>query len=84
MSDADDQFELDCGPTKQCRNMAGVTFEGFGPEGMDLRTAWRTRLAAEGKLHAGNGTVRDLVLGEDVSLEATGPIGSAVPRHGRD
>lgn len=70
------ELDLDCGPTKQCRNMVGVTFDGFGPEGTDLRTAWRDRLAAEGKLNTGGGSVRELVLGEGVPLEATGPIGT--------
>jgi hypothetical protein len=34
-----------------------------GPE-EDLRTAWRNRLAREGKLNADSGTVADLVLGQ--------------------
>ena len=33
-----------------------------GPD-EDLRTAWRNRLAREGKLNAENGSVADLVLG---------------------
>ncbi len=70
--------ELECGPTKQCRNMVGVSFDGFGPEGTDLRQAWRARLAAEGKLATGAGTVRELVLGEGVPPEAAGPLGTGV------
>lgn len=56
-----DRSEVDeeCGPVKQCRNMDGVGFEGFDAEGSDLRSAWRDRLAREGKL--GSGSVRDLV-----------------------
>lgn len=56
-----DRSEVDeeCGPVKQCRNMDGVGFEGFEAAGSDLRSAWRDRLAREGKL--GSGSVRDLV-----------------------
>lgn len=53
----------DCGPTKTCRNMREVTFEGFGEPGEDVAASWRATLAREGKLHAGGGTVRDLVFG---------------------
>lgn len=67
---------IDCGPTKECRNMGGVTFDGFGPEGMDLRTAWRNRLATEGKLVSGPGVVRELVLGEGTPIDAAGPLGT--------
>ncbi|HWL41471.1 MAG TPA: hypothetical protein VNQ73_00910 [Ilumatobacter sp.] len=77
---AEDGLELDCGPTKQCRNMVGVSFDAMAPAGTDLRQAWRARLAAEGKLATGGGTVRDLVLGDDVPLEATGPLGSGIGR----
>jgi hypothetical protein len=56
-----DRVEVDeeCGPVKQCRNMSDVTFDGFGTPGTDLRSAWRERLAREGKL--GSGSLRDLV-----------------------
>ncbi len=53
-----------CGPAKNCKNMRDVTFEGFAEPGMDLRTAWRTRLEREGKLGQGT-SIRDLVLGPD-------------------
>ena len=53
----------DCGPTKTCRNMREVSFEGFGEPGDDVAASWRATLAREGKLHAGPGSVRDLVLG---------------------
>jgi hypothetical protein len=53
----------DCGPTKTCRNMREVTFDGFGEPGEDVAASWRATLAREGKLHAGPGSVRDLVLG---------------------
>jgi hypothetical protein len=58
------QAELDaeCSPTKACRNMKDITFDGYAEEGGDLATAWRNTLAREGKL--GSGTVADLVFGE--------------------
>ncbi|MFM8896937.1 MAG: hypothetical protein ACKOE2_16615 [Actinomycetales bacterium] len=52
----------DCSPNKACRNMKDVSFDGFAEEGVDLATAWRDKLAREGKL--GNGSVADLVFGE--------------------
>jgi hypothetical protein len=52
----------DCGPTKTCRNMKHVSFDGMAEPGSDLRTAWRERLASEGKL--GGSSLADLVLGE--------------------
>lgn len=75
------EVELDCGPTKQCRNMVGVSFDAMAAPGTDLRHAWRQRLADEGKLATGStGSIRDLVLGEDVPLDATGPLGSGIGR----
>lgn len=60
-----DHFELDehCSPTKPCRNMKGVTFDGYAEPGSDIGAAWRARLAREGKLDDSGGTIRDLVLG---------------------
>jgi hypothetical protein len=52
----------DCGPTKTCRNMRHVSFDGLAEPGSDLRAAWRERLASEGKL--GAGSLADLILGE--------------------
>jgi hypothetical protein len=56
-----DRSEVDeeCGPVKQCRNMDEVGFDGFGVAGTDPASAWRERLAREGKL--GDGSIRDLV-----------------------
>jgi len=54
----------DASPTKFCKNMNGVTFDGFAEPGTDLRAAWRDRLAREGKLAPGGESVRDLVLGD--------------------
>ncbi len=60
-----DHFELDedCSPTKPCRNMRGVTFDGYAEDGADIGQAWRARLAAEGKLSPSGGSIKDLVLG---------------------
>jgi hypothetical protein len=43
--------------------MTDVGFDGLAEEtGGDLRLAWRTQLAREGKLNQDAGSVRDLVL----------------------
>jgi hypothetical protein len=67
--------------TKVCKNMKNIGFGGIagggadgdstaGPVGDDLRSAWRDRLAREGKLAPGATSVRDLVLGpENMSPE---------------
>lgn len=52
----------ECG-TKSCRRMADINFDGMADGEDDLRTAWRARLAADGKLNPSAGTLRDLVLG---------------------
>ena len=49
----------ECSPTKVCRNMKDVTFEGFAEDGGDIRAAWRNTLARDGKL-AGS-SVADLI-----------------------
>ena len=55
-----------CGTTKSCKKMADVGFDGLAEEtDGDLRLAWRTQLAREGKLNPGAGSVRDLVLGSE-------------------
>jgi hypothetical protein len=52
-----------CGNTKSCKRMADVGFAGLAEEtDGDLRLAWRTQLAREGKLNPGAGSVRDLVM----------------------
>jgi len=57
----------DCGEIKACKRMSGVGFDGMaGPDG-DLRAAWKAQLEREGKLKAGTGSVRDLVLGPGTS-----------------
>ena len=53
----------DCSPTKACRNMKDVTFDGFAEPGADLGQAWRDKLAREGKLSSAGASIRDLVLG---------------------
>ena len=56
-----EELDAECSPTKACRNMKDITFDGFAEEGGDLATAWRNTLAREGKL--GGSTVADLVYG---------------------
>ena len=58
-----DALDEECGPQKTCKNMVGVSFDGFAEPGSDLREAWRDRLAREGKLSTSGQSVRDLVLG---------------------
>jgi hypothetical protein len=55
------ELDPDCSPTKVCKNMKGVTFDGYAEPGTDLGQAWRDKLAREGKL--GTSSIRDLVLG---------------------
>jgi hypothetical protein len=53
-----------CGPGGECKRFSDVGFDGMaGPDG-DLRSAWKARLEREGKLSAGGGSIRDLVLGQ--------------------
>jgi hypothetical protein len=59
-----DELDEACGPTKSCRNMQLVSFDGMAEPGSDLRDAWRERLAREGKLSTSGGSIRDLVLGD--------------------
>lgn len=61
--DTDNLQDLDaeCSPTKVCRNMKDVTFDGYAEEGGDVKVAWRNTLAAEGKL--GSSSLADLVNG---------------------
>lgn len=61
----DDQvlLDADCSPTKSCRNMVGVSFDGLAEPGTDLTSAWRSRLEREGKVQEGAGTIRELILG---------------------
>jgi hypothetical protein len=61
-----EEIEEACGTTKSCKKMADVGFDGLADEtDGDLRLAWRTQLAREGKLNPGAGSVRDLVLGSE-------------------
>jgi hypothetical protein len=56
-------LEEACGTTKSCKKMADVGFDGLAEKtDGDLRLAWRTQLAREGKLDPAAGSVRDLVL----------------------
>lgn len=56
-------LDEDCSPTKPCRNMRVVTFDGFAESGGDVAAAWRKQLEREGKLDKSGGSLRDLVLG---------------------
>ena len=61
-----EDIEEACGTTKSCKKMADVGFDGLAEEtDGDLRLAWRTQLAREGKLNPGAESVRDLVLGSE-------------------
>jgi hypothetical protein len=63
-----EDVEEACGTTKSCKRMTDVGFDGLAEEtDGDLRLAWRTQLAREGKLNGGAGSVRDLVLGPEAS-----------------
>ena len=58
-----EDVEEACGNTKSCQRMSDVGFDGLAEEtDDDLRVAWRTQLAREGKLNPAAGSVRDLVL----------------------
>jgi hypothetical protein len=63
---AEDQvlIDADCSPTKTCKNMVGISFDGFAEDGGDLASAWRNQLAREGKLADDAASLRDLVLGD--------------------
>lgn len=62
------QLDEDCSPTKSCKNMQGITFEGFAEAaGTDLRSAWKQTLQREGKLSGDGATLRDLILGPNES-----------------
>ncbi len=58
-ADLDDE----AGSTKSCKRMADINFDGLAGADEDLRAAWRSRLAREGKLSPGS-SVADLVRGE--------------------
>ncbi len=55
-------LDEECSPTKTCRNMVDVTFDGYAEPGSDIGAAWRAKLAREGKLNTSGESIRDLVL----------------------
>src|SRR3954468_16548154 len=55
-------LDEDCSPTKSCKNMVGVSFDGLAEPGSDLRSAWREKLEREGKLGGPEGSILHLVL----------------------
>ena len=61
-NDALSELDEECSPTKTCRNMVGVTFDGFDEPGSDIGAAWRQKLAREGKLRTSGESLRDFVL----------------------
>ncbi|MDX1450687.1 MAG: hypothetical protein R3246_16685, partial [Acidimicrobiia bacterium] len=60
-SPADDQFlfDADCSPTKTCKNMVGISFDGMADSGTDLQSAWRATLEREGKQNGDGASLRD-------------------------
>lgn len=58
MAELDDE----CNPNKVCRNMKDVTYDGFGDDGESVASAWKAKLAREGKLATG-GSIADLIFG---------------------
>lgn len=60
-------LDEDCSPTKTCRNMVGVSFDGFAVEGEDIAESWRSTLQREGKLNTGSDSLADLVFGSQGS-----------------
>ena len=50
-----EDLNAQCSPTRTCRNMQDVNFDGYAEGGEDPREAWRALLAREGKLvpHSG-------------------------------
>ena len=60
--DGDAGLEEECSPTKTCRNMVDVTFDGYAEPGSDIGAAWRAKLAREGKLNTSGEGIRDLIL----------------------
>jgi hypothetical protein len=53
---------------KQCRNAVHMGFEGLADEdeeGTDLQTAWKNKLAKEGKVSNKGGSLADLIFGRE-------------------
>ena len=66
-----EDVEEACGPARSCKRMTDVGFDGLAEEtDGDLRLAWRTQLAREGKLNQDAGSLRDLVLGPGSGSES--------------
>lgn len=62
-----EEVDAACGNTKVCRNMREVNFEAANfqsgsDSGVDIGTAWRARLAREGKIAPGSQSLGDLIL----------------------
>lgn len=52
------------GPQRSCKSMENVGFDALASGDGDLRAAWRATLEREGKLSAGAGSIREIVLGQ--------------------
>ncbi len=66
-----EDVEEACGPARSCKRMTDVGFDGLAEEtDGDLRLAWRTQLAREGKLNQDAGSLRDLVMGPGSGSES--------------
>lgn len=52
---------------KQCRNAVHMGFDGLVDEagGQDLQSAWKNKLAAEGKVNTKGGSLADLIFGNE-------------------
>jgi len=68
------------GPAGSCKRMTDVGFDGLAEEtDGDMRLAWRTQLAREGKLNRSAGSVRDLVLGNAAGSEEVHEVHGSEP-----
>ncbi len=56
-------LDADCSPTKTCKNMVGISFDGWAEDGTDLAEAWRATLEREGKISKDSVSLGDMVLG---------------------
>ncbi|MEM9563034.1 MAG: hypothetical protein AAGA93_10470 [Actinomycetota bacterium] len=56
--------DVDCSPTKVCRNARDFTFDGIADGDEDLATSWRQLLQREGKFSSDQPSIRELVLGQ--------------------
>jgi hypothetical protein len=60
-------LDADCSPSRTCRNMVNISFDGLAEAGSDLSEAWRSTLERDGKVKEGSGSLHDLVFGPSKS-----------------